>query len=90
MIYNVAQLLKEPTGSTRQYQLDEVFSAEDRILDQVKGEVDIIRTHQGVLVTANLVIESTVSCSRCLEEYALKSNLFFMFLLTNQSYQNIC
>ena len=76
MRYNVAQLLKEPTGATRQYQLDEVFSAEDRILDQAKGEVDVIRTHQGLLVTANLAIESTVSCGRCLEGYALKANLF--------------
>ena len=76
MIYNVAQLLKEPTGSIRQYQLDEVFSAEDRILDQAKGEVDIIRTHQGLLVTTNFAIVSTVFCSRCLEEYALKANLF--------------
>ena len=76
MLYNVAQLLKEPTGSARQYQLDEVFSAEDRILDKVKGDVDIIRTHQGLLLTANLAIESTVSCSRCLEEYSLEANLF--------------
>ena len=45
MLYNVAQLLKEPTGATRQYQLDEVFSAEHRILDQAKAEVDVIRTH---------------------------------------------
>ena len=76
MLYNVAQLLKEPTFATRQYQLDEVFSAEDRILDQAKGEVDVIRTHQGLLVTANLAIESTVSCGRCLEGYALEANLF--------------
>ena len=76
MQYNVAQLLKEPTGSSRQYQLDEEFSDEGRILDQVKGNIDIIRTHQGLLVTANLAIKSTVSCSRCLEEYATKASLF--------------
>ena len=76
MQYNVAQLLKEPTGSNRQYQLDEEFSDEGRILDQVKGNIDIIRTHQGLLVTANLAIKSTVSCSRCLEEYATKASLF--------------
>ena len=76
MQYNVAQLLKEPTGSSRQYQLDEELSDEGRILDQVKGNIDIIRTHQGLLVTANLAIKSTVSCSRCLEEYATKASLF--------------
>ena len=76
MQYNVAQLLKEPTGSNRQYQLDEELSDEGRILDQVKGNIDIIRTHQGLLVTANLAIKSTVSCSRCLEEYATKASLF--------------
>ena len=76
MQYNVAQLLKEPTGSSRQYQLDEELSGEGRILDQVKGNIDIIRTHQGLLVTANLAIKSTVSCSRCLEEYATKASLF--------------
>ena len=75
MRYNVAQLLKEPTGSIREYQLEEEFSAEDRILDHVNGEINIIRMHQGLLVTANLFVESTVCCGRCLEEYALKANL---------------
>jgi uncharacterized protein len=69
MLYNVAQLLKEPIGSTREYQLQETFSRPQRITDRVHGLVHLMRTHQGVLVTAELDIAVTLTCSRCLDPF---------------------
>ncbi len=66
MRYNVAQLLKEPIGSTRSYRLCEEFTDADRIMDSARGTVDMLRTHQGVLVNATLEIQDTMICGRCL------------------------
>lgn len=71
MRYNVAQLLKEPIGSTRHYQLDEDFTGADRIADQVSGTLLLLRTHQGVLARAELRIEVTLNCGRCLDAFPL-------------------
>ena len=75
MRYNVAQLLKEPTGSTRSYQLCEEFADAERIVDSARGTVDMLRTHQGVLVNATLEIQDTITCGRCLEQAGLDSDL---------------
>ena len=75
MQYNVAQLLKEPTGSTRSYQLWEEFTGVERIVDSARGTVDMLRTHQGVLINATLEIQDTITCGRCLGETGLDSDL---------------
>jgi uncharacterized protein len=66
MQYNVAQLLKEPIGSTRTYPLEETFDGAQRITDRVKGQLQLLHTHQGILVTAQLDITVTLTCGRCL------------------------
>jgi uncharacterized protein len=71
MRYNVAQLLKEPIGSTRSYQLEEVFAGAERIADRVSGTLRLLRTHQGVLATGNLQVDVTLDCGRCLEAFTL-------------------
>ena len=75
MRYNVAQLLKEPTGSTRSYQLWEEFTDAERIVDSASGTVKMLRTHQGVLVYATLEIQDTITCGRCLGETGLDYGL---------------
>ena len=75
MQYNVAQLLKEPIGSTRSYQVEETLTGTLRITDRVAGPVRIVRTHQGVLVNAELDVETVLCCSRCLGEFARPSTL---------------
>ena len=75
MRYNVAQLLKEPIGSTRDYGLDEIFSGAERFADHVHGPLTLMRTHQGVLATAELDVEATKVCGRCLSEYPLYLSL---------------
>ena len=76
MQYNVAQLLKEPTGATRSYQVEQRITGVPEIIDRVCGQLDMLRTHQGILVNAKLDIESTHICSRCLGEFTRPSTLF--------------
>jgi len=70
MQFNVAQLLKEPVGAVRQYQLNEDISSLDLELDllgPLVGPVQIMRTNSGVLVTSDLRTAVRVNCGRCLE-----------------------
>jgi uncharacterized protein len=76
MQYNVAQLLKEPTGATRTYQVQQRIIGVPGIIDRVHGQLDMLRTHEGILVNAKLDIESNLMCSRCLREFTRPSTLF--------------
>lgn len=69
MLFNVAQLMKEPSGSTRRYQVDEVVAIGDNPSQHVRGWVRLLRTDRGVWVSAVLDSEVVCSCSRCLKEY---------------------
>jgi uncharacterized protein len=72
MQYNVAQLLKEPIGSSRSYQLDEIPGGVERFAEHLSGSVRLLKTHQGVLVDASLDASALFTCGRCLCEYPLK------------------
>jgi len=68
--YNVSQLLKEMTGSTRHYDVDEVLpSPEEQWGEQltVQGPVEMVRTPRGILVTAELTSQVPETCARCLD-----------------------
>ncbi|MCS7221243.1 MAG: DUF177 domain-containing protein [Anaerolineae bacterium] len=70
MHYNVAQLLKEPTGAIRHYRLDEDVTGIDPTLvltQRLQGDIMMLRTVKGILVTGNLITRIEVLCSRCLE-----------------------
>ena len=75
MRYNVAQLLKEPIGSTRRYQVEETYTENIRIANTVAGPVRMLRTHHGLLVHADLDIQKILSCGRCLVEFCWYSTL---------------
>jgi len=67
---NVAQLLKEPVGSTRDYELDEpVDIAGNEVGGQVKGKVRLTRTNRGILVRGTVNTGVEVTCSRCLNRF---------------------
>ena len=73
---NVAQQLKEPIGTVREYELDgavEIKGKESR----VTGEVCLTRTDRGILVKARLDSEVEVTCSRCLREFNRSFELGF-------------
>ena len=69
MRYNVAQLLKEPIGSSRSYLLDEKFTGPQRCADSALGSVHMFRVHDGILVRATVEVRSNLICSRCLGEF---------------------
>jgi uncharacterized protein len=75
MRYNVAQLLMEPTGSVRTYQMDEPLDGPERTQDRATGTVEILRTHQGVLVTCSIETLVQTACSRCLSVFQRASSL---------------
>jgi uncharacterized protein len=65
---NVAQLLKEPIGSTRAYEVDDAVEIADSNR-AIKGQVNLIRTNRGILVKGALNTEMELTCSRCLTEF---------------------
>ena len=70
MQFNVAQLLKEPIGSTRSYVLDEAIPPlVDDEPGRIAGQVHLLRADRAVLVSAILETDATCTCSRCLEPY---------------------
>lgn len=72
MHYNLSQLLKEPTGSTRDYEVDGSFEGPEKKIDQAQGRVQVIRTHQGFMVRAGLDVKVQLACSRCLGQFGLQ------------------
>ena len=66
-LVNVAQLLKEPVGSSRSYDIDEVI--DEPAAGCVKGKIMLVRSGQGILVLGKLTAELELICSRCLNAF---------------------
>ena len=75
MQYNVAQLLKESTGSTRSYKMIEEFTSSWRVAESIEGQVSLLKTHQGILARVDLEARVTAGCSRCDNEFLRISKL---------------
>jgi uncharacterized protein len=75
MQYNLAQLLKEPTGSSREYEVDEPITGPEDGADLARGRVKVVRTHHGLLVRARLETQVKLTCSRCLNRFERSSVL---------------
>jgi uncharacterized protein len=70
MQFNVSSLLKEHTGATREYDIDEdvrIDGAERRLA----GHVRFDRTPDGILVRARLQGQMDAECARCLRPLTL-------------------
>jgi len=69
--FSVSQLLQEPTGATRRYELDDATFAIDEMLrmEPVKGRVRLTRTPKGVLADVKAHGNVETECSRCLTQY---------------------
>jgi uncharacterized protein len=67
MQVNVSQLLKEPVGSSRDYEISgTVDIAGDSEGRPAQGTVTMVRTPQGILVRGELRAELELTCGRCL------------------------
>jgi uncharacterized protein len=78
MRYNVAQLLKGPSGARRRYGVREAIGDLDQDLEPVRpleGSVTLTRTSQGVLVTGRLGTALQQYCGRCLEPCTVEVQL---------------
>src|SRR5688572_22968974 len=80
LIYNVAQLLKGPVGSTRRLSLDtpELMLDDGSSLDDESGElvarnldgqVKVTKLRDGVLVQGDVEARVSLECSRCLDRF---------------------
>jgi len=67
--FNVSSLLKEPTGSIRDYDVEgrALVNEDGPDVRDVSGCVKFLRTNEGILVTASLHGIEHESCSRCLK-----------------------
>jgi len=64
---NVSQLLQEPIGSTREYEIDDPAGIlGDGKEYNVKGQCRLMRTRRGILVKCALATEVELNCGRCL------------------------
>jgi uncharacterized protein len=64
--FNVAQLLREPVGSSRIHEVTGECVADDGSTILAQGTVQLLRTDAGILVTGTISSPTTVTCSRCL------------------------
>jgi uncharacterized protein len=70
LAFNVAQLLKEGVGASRQRELSgEVYDVDENNPGAVPvaGAVTLVRTPAGILVTGEAEMTLAVQCRRCLE-----------------------
>ncbi|MEX2247340.1 MAG: DUF177 domain-containing protein [Dehalococcoidia bacterium] len=76
MQFNVATLLKEPTGATREHDIDEDVRI-DGTPRHLRGHVRFDRTPDGVLVRARMSGAVGDTCSRCLEPLTMTLDIAF-------------
>jgi len=70
MQINVSQLLQEPIGSTRDYQLNGVVDITgEGNGSTVQGECNLLRTQRSILTKCALSTEVGLTCSRCLSRF---------------------
>lgn len=77
MQYNVAQLLRAPTGTSRRRDVDEPASEVQVLLDAdgvkvhspLQGHITLMRITDGILVTGTLGITLELTCDRCLDAF---------------------
>lgn len=71
MEINVAQLLKEPTGSARELHVDEVVCFEHNAdCHHIQGDVKLIRIAKGILARGRFESDSQLTCGRCLSTFS--------------------
>ena len=70
MVYNVAQILQEPIGSVRHYQVQEGIASLGEVeVIRLEGWLKFTRTDKGVWVKGRLAMDVSTQCSRCLKEF---------------------
>ena len=67
---NVSQLLMEPSGSSRRYELDDIIDLVENFHDvRIGGSVNLLRTNKSIWMSAALDSTIDSECGRCLAYY---------------------
>ena len=66
---NVSQLLKEPIGSVRNYQVSGMVDIANNGGTPARGEVNLTRTNRSILVKSRLYLTIELTCARCLKPF---------------------
>lgn len=69
MQINVSQLLQEPIGSSRHYQVSETAVFDNGSTHQLTGDCTLLRTQRSILVKCRLDTDAELTCSRCLTAF---------------------
>ena len=80
MIFNVAQLMKAPVGTSLVYDFQEdnvKFDDDIKVIGPLNGYVRMRRTNQGLLVDGWVELTLELSCNRCLKEFELPMHVNF-------------
>jgi len=77
--HNVATLLREAIGATREYEIDDAVLVDEEAprQERVAGTVTFLRTNDGVLVSAHLEGAEHEPCSRCLTDVTVPVRIDF-------------
>ena len=87
-LINVSQLLKEPTGSSYSYDIDEIIN--EQASHSIQGKITLIHTGQGILIQGKITAELELMCSRCLNTfiYPVSFNLEEQFASTVNAFSS--
>src|SRR5258708_7734591 len=72
MIYNVAQLIKAPVGTSlvNDFHEDDVHLDDDiKVIGPLDGHVRMRRTNQGLLLDGWVEFTLELTCTRCLKQF---------------------
>ncbi|MFQ5934055.1 MAG: DUF177 domain-containing protein [Dehalococcoidia bacterium] len=70
MLFNVSQLLRGHPGSTKSYDIEaEVDRPGEKAPVAIRGPVSLMRTDEGILVSATFHASIPCSCVRCLSAF---------------------
>jgi uncharacterized protein len=70
MQVNVAQLLKEPTGSSRTIEVAGALPLDQDELSHIHGKAELLRVSEGILIRGEFTTECHLVCSRCLKPFS--------------------
>ena len=79
LTWNVAGLLDDEAGATRDYQVAGVtidLGDDLRLADPIEGHVRLARTNRGLLVIADLTTSLQALCSRCARDIEVPIEIF--------------
>jgi len=80
MIFNVAQLMKAPVGTSlvNDFQEEDIqLDVDIKVIGPLNGHVRMRRTNQGLLVDGWVELTLELSCNRCLKEFELPVHVNF-------------